>query len=1162
MTARLLLGAGVWLGAPGPAAAQTPTITLSVPAGTSLAEDGRIQNVVVTATAASPVAAETTIVLSLGGTADMGSGRDYVVPANGKPDITIAAGQTIGTSQLALRPQDDAYYEGDETIAVGGAASGFTVTTVDIPVLDGETQPNLVLRSLGHPIVFEGTDRSHLWVVSLAGGGVFEEDVQFTVSIDAARSTAPTSLHTLTNLPQDITLEKGARSTRTEETSIEFEEDTDIAGGNILLVARATYRQVSYASEARLTLVDNDGRPQLRMEYEFLDPSDSNKSVGTWLYPGKAYTLTVTLSIAQADNRALAVPSTDTRITVKPPAALAWWSPMEFTFRQGEAAVRQTKTATTTIPTAPQWTGVIPITVDHPAEIDRTFGPAFVVSDVSASLEIGWISQDRDRVLTRQRSLQFPIKFSRPLTFNSARLALDLDSGRVFADCVGYSSQASCAYTIQAGDWDWDGIVFLPEGGFSVTGLRDAQTMALVDTSTVLPFPDADTVGYLPAGYSLGRIYGGTHAVNLSLNPESLQEGSGTSDLTITAIRADQSAGPLSLPLEVPLRFVHKDTSDGDFTAAGTMSLTIPSGRPEGRTTIRFTPTDDFLNEEAEETVEVDVDHDALVARGRAGEVFARRAQFTIHDGPSFRLTPGTTELTEQGGAQALVLTAELADAADSPLPAPITITLDLSGGSAVETEDFTWSGGPTVTIPASNRSATVTLTITPTDDKLLEGDEKIRVRGTGQGRPVRGTELTIQDDETLPAVTLETSVTEVAEEGEAVTVTVSAGFDPDVAMATGVTTVTLDLGGTAVRDTDYTATWGSDPPTITIQPLAVAGQNTVTLTLTPTDDSVQEGDETVVIEGSATPQDLVVKVAPIAILDDDESGLRLSETALTVAEGAQGSYTVSLASEPTSEVQVSVSSADQERLGVSPDTLTFPVASWETAQTVTVEGVDDDYDREEAVIAIRHTATGGGYGDLVPRTLQVTVTDNDAPTEFSVADAKATEGSAVEFTVTRSGASGGDATVKWRTLDDATEGANAATAGADYTAVTTRETLTFADGVTEVTFTVTTTADGLHEGDETFRVELSEPGEGAAVPAAGATATGTITDDDAIPSFSITDAEGGEDEDLTFTVTRAGATANVVSVEWTTAPDDAQGAVAATRSPSPTTTPRRPGSP
>ena len=128
-----------------------------------------------------------------------------------------------------------------------------------------------------------------------------------------------------------------------------------------------------------------------------------------------------------------------------------------------------------------------------------------------------------------------------------------------------------------------------------------------------------------------------------------------------------------------------------------------------------------------------------------------------------------------------------------------------------------------------------------------------------------------------------------------------------------------------------------------------------------------------------------------------------------------------------------------------------------------------------------------------------IAIGDDDYPT-LSIADGKAVEKNVVQFTVNLSDTPLEDVTFKWSTADD-TAAANAtpptaATAGTDYTAVTTAQTVTIPAGQRMATVEVQTTDDAVEEYDETFLVELSDP-VGAVLSAGESTATGTIQDND-----------------------------------------------------------------
>ena len=75
-----------------------------------------------------------------------------------------------------------------------------------------------------------------------------------------------------------------------------------------------------------------------------------------------------------------------------------------------------------------------------------------------------------------------------------------------------------------------------------------------------------------------------------------------------------------------------------------------------------------------------------------------------------------------------------------------------------------------------------------------------------------------------------------------------------------------------------------------------------------------------------------------------EAAGVTVSETALTVTEEdtTGDSYTVVLDSQPTANVVVTVAGHSGTDVLPAPTTLTFTTMNWDTAQTVTVKGVND----------------------------------------------------------------------------------------------------------------------------------------------------------------------------------------------------------------------------
>ena len=199
------------------------------------------------------------------------------------------------------------------------------------------------------------------------------------------------------------------------------------------------------------------------------------------------------------------------------------------------------------------------------------------------------------------------------------------------------------------------------------------------------------------------------------------------------------------------------------------------------------------------------------------------------------------------------------------------------------------------------------------------------------------------------------------------------------------------------------------------------------TITLTPTSDDVADGDTSATITLSvldATSDDTYDNVADVTVAvtvsDNNACDVTVVETNGTtmVTEAANtDTFTVKLASQPTSDVVVSVISSDTGEATVDNATLTFTSSNWNTTQTVTVTGVDDALNDDNQIVPITLSfvdASSDDCFDPTPdTTVSTTVSDNDSPgitvsvvggtiavTEKVVAATATTAGNTDSFTV------------------------------------------------------------------------------------------------------------------------------------------------------------------
>ena len=117
--------------------------------------------------------------------------------------------------------------------------------------------------------------------------------------------------------------------------------------------------------------------------------------------------------------------------------------------------------------------------------------------------------------------------------------------------------------------------------------------------------------------------------------------------------------------------------------------------------------------------------------------------------------------------------------------------------------------------------------------------------------------------------------------------------------------------------------------------------------------------------------------VSTVSIIDDDNAGVSVSPTSLTVDEGGSGSYTIELDTQPTADVTVNIASGGD--VTTSPSSLTFTTSNWSAAQTVTVSAATDD-DSSDDTQTVSHSIDSAGAAEYAALThlasVEVTVTD------------------------------------------------------------------------------------------------------------------------------------------------------------------------------------------
>ncbi len=160
------------------------------------------------------------------------------------------------------------------------------------------------------------------------------------------------------------------------------------------------------------------------------------------------------------------------------------------------------------------------------------------------------------------------------------------------------------------------------------------------------------------------------------------------------------------------------------------------------------------------------------------------------------------------------------------------------------------------------------------------------------------------------------------------------------------------------------------------------------TVTVSGVEDT-DANDETVQLTHTATSTDpgyngaaVTISAVAVTVDDDETAGVTVSPTTLAVGEAGSGTYTLALTKRPTVPVTLNVSNPDATAVTLSATSLTFTTDNWNSAQTVTVSGVEDtDTDHETVQLTHTATSTDADYASGVTiDPVAVTLNDNDTP--------------------------------------------------------------------------------------------------------------------------------------------------------------------------------------
>ena len=1074
-------------------AAPVPTIGVSPGA---IAENGGISTVTVTTGTGSTFAADRTVTLTLTGTA--AESADYTITSK---SLTLPAGVGLTGSQVtaSLTGVNDAIDESDtETILIDAAIGATAVgTQQSVSVEDDDAAPVLEFRVSATQIAENGGVSTV--TVTTGTGSTFVEQQTVTLAVAGGGTATEGSDYRVGS--KTLTLPAGAGlAASTDTTTVTGLDDANYEGSaDQTLTLSAAHGNDAVGTPKTIAIDDDEA-------------------------PSKTVLVLTPSTISEDSGRSMVT------ATVSPPSEVGFWLKTRIAGPDGRFTWQAFS--------GDGPFGYIEIEAGETASVTRTHS-IFGVDDeealgdfnVNMTAEvIGFIPRDFADLPNPLPGIQAPAAVTLTVEDDDAAdttvtLSVDVDevgegagattvtvTGTLSGDAPAGATAMTLSVDTGAGDTGAvSGTDFTAVEDFQLT-ISAGQTSATA-TFTLTPIEDRIdepaetlTLSGAPADTGVGVAGAVTldiadnddaPALVLSVDPAAIAEAGGTSTVTVTTGTGSTYAASQT----VTLALTGTATGGSDYTIAQT-SLVLPAGTGTTASSVSTTITGvDDTAADPGETI--------IVAGSVDGTAFGEAQTVTITD------DEGTSTVT-------LILTPEAVfegetstvTARVSPIsPTAFTVTVSAAAESPADADDFTLNGA-TLSFAANAAQSSGTVTIEAADDNEDTDDKTVTVSGTVSAAGVtapQDVDLTLRDDEGAVTLALEVGANTIAEAGGTATVTVTTGTGSTFNTAQ---TITLTLGGTAVRGTDYTI----GATTLTLD----AGSTSIDTTVTALADDVFEGNETLTVSG------LIDGVGfgagrTITLTDDNPAPtitLVLTPDSISEADG-ESSVTATLSGPSAIPLEVTVSAeavapAVAADFALTGSTLSFAANDTASTGAVTVAASDNPVDAPDKQVRITGSVTDGRF--TVPEVVLLTLEDDDEASNsvtITVDPAEvAEEAGPTELTVTATYSAGARQQPSDFTISVLSGGGeDAALSGVDFTAVSDLVlTIPANETAGSVTLTLEPLQDIISEGPEVLSISVTSGN-----PDIGVTETPTVTiaDDDAAPSLVLevsaaTMGEGG----------------------------------------------------
>ena len=294
-----------------------------------------------------------------------------------------------------------------------------------------------------------------------------------------------------------------------------------------------------------------------------------------------------------------------------------------------------------------------------------------------------------------------------------------------------------------------------------------------------------------------------------------------------------------------------------------------------------------------------------------------------------------------------------------------------------------------TLSFTNKNWNTYQTLTITGVDDNVTDGTQSYQIDFQLSTEDTKYSSLSLSSlsgsnkDAEVAGVEVGTISGNTTESGGTSTFTVKLNSQPEADVTISVSSSNTDEGTVNPSSLGFSSSNWNTSQTVTVTGVddssdpVVDGNTSYKINLGNT------------VSSSTHYNDLKSGTLELSNTDSESPGVTLSSSSLTTSEnGTNATFTVKLDQKTTSDVTINLQSDDPGEGTPSPSALTFTTSNYSSAQTITIQAVDDALfdDNQSYTIALKTiSGTGTAYDGFDPADVSVTNTDNESANDVGI---------------------------------------------------------------------------------------------------------------------------------------------------------------------------------